>query len=229
MKPLIRLAAALIVLLSIHACIGDDILDDAVPESVTITAAVDTIGKGDAFQFEARFFNNIGVEEFRPVKWASSAPALLAIDQNGLATGLEKGTAIITAEVEIPGKPAVSDAVEVVIAEKTSTGTGDQRTGKLKATSNYTLTGDFTMEKQGADLILSLAADFKASSSLPGLYVYLSNNPNSIAGALEIGLTKTFEGAHSYTIPGNIGLNDYAHLLYYCKPFNVKVGEGVFD
>lgn len=217
------------ILFALQGCIGDDILDDAVPEALTITVAADTIGQGDTYQFEARFFNNIGVEEFRMIQWTSSAPTLLAIDQNGLATGLEKGTATITAEVEIPGKPAVSDAVEVVIAEKTSTGSGDQRTGKLKATSNYTLTGDFTMEKQGADLILSLAANYKASSSLPGLYVYLTNNPNSIAGALEIGPAKSFEGAHNYTIPGNVGLNDYAHLLYYCKPFNVKVGEGVFD
>ena len=230
MKRIILPALAFWVVLVFNNCIGDDILDDAVPESVMITNPIDTIGQGDAYQFEARFLNNVGIEENRPVKWTSSAPSLLSIDQNGLANGLTKGVAVITAEVALTGKPSVTDVIQVVIADNTSTNPNDNtRAGKLKATSSYTLTGDFTLEKQGSDLILTLAGNYKASSSLPGLYVYLSNNPNSIANALEIGPVTVFYGAHAYTIGGNIGLNDYAHLLYYCKPFNVKVGEGVFD
>ena len=68
------------------------------------------------------------------------------------------------------------------------------------------------------------AADV-ADDGLPGLYVYLSNNPNSVSGALEIGPVEVFEGAHDYTISG-LDITTYAYVLYFCKPFNVKVGHG---
>jgi len=58
------------------------------------------------------------------------------------------------------------------------------------------------------------------------LYVYLTNNPSTTAGALEIGKVTVFEGTHIYTIEGDIPLNQYNYLLYFCKPFNVKVGDG---
>ena len=45
---------------------------------------------------------------------------------------------------------------------------------------------------------------------------------------MEIGEVKVFKGAHRYTIGGDIALNQYKYLLYYCKPFNVKVGDGEF-
>ena len=37
------------------------------------------------------------------------------------------------------------------------------------------------------ELILSFAENYKTDDVLPGLYVYLTNNPNTINGALEIG------------------------------------------
>ena len=43
---------------------------------------------------------------------------------------------------------------------------------------------------------------------------------------LEIGAVEVFKGAHSYILEGDIPLNQYDYLLYYCKPFNVKVGDG---
>ena len=43
--------------------------------------------------------------------------------------------------------------------------------------------------------------------------------------AFEIGRVATFSGVHSYTIP-NKGINDYNYIVYFCKPFNVKVGHG---
>ncbi|MEM9549152.1 MAG: hypothetical protein AAGA77_24405, partial [Bacteroidota bacterium] len=60
---------------------------------------------------------------------------------------------------------------------------------------------------------------------LPGLYVYLTNNRNTTANALEIGAVEVFNGAHTYTVE-DVGINDYKFLLYFCKPFNVKVGDG---
>ena len=70
-----------------------------------------------------------------------------------------------------------------------------------------------------------LVTDLDGATSLPGLYVYLTNNPSTVNNAYEIGRVETFNGAHSYRISG-VGLNEYDYLLYWCKPFSVKVGDG---
>lgn len=60
--------------------------------------------------------------------------------------------------------------------------------------------------------------------------MYLTNNPNSIANAYEIGEVTIFDGAHSFELDANeVGLTDFDFVLYFCKPFNVKVGDGQFD
>ena len=43
--------------------------------------------------------------------------------------------------------------------------------------------------------------------------------------ALEIGAVETFNGAHSYVIE-NTDISEYEFILYFCKPFVVKVGDG---
>ena len=69
--------------------------------------------------------------------------------------------------------------------------------GIIQTTSNYNLTGSFTYEVVDGRLVLFLGNNYKASTSLSGLYVYLSNNPNSTAEAYEIGAVTVFEGEHS--------------------------------
>jgi len=99
--------------------------------------------------------------------------------------------------------------------------------GTINTTSSYKLTGSFTFSEsaQSSDLELKLDDDYCASTALPGLYVYLSNNRNNISSGLEIGAVEVFSGAHTYNIP-NTGINDYSFIVYFCKPFNVKVGDG---
>ncbi len=218
----------LVVLLPFLAsCIGDDVIFDAVPEAVRITASVDTLGLGDTFQFEARFTNTIGVTEDQPVNWRSSAPEIVGIDANGLATGIAAGTAEIEAEVS-GSEGAVRDVFPVVVGAETSEPTVTSRTGTIKTTSSYLLEGSFTLTQTGSDLSLIIGDDYRASSALPGLYLYLTNNPNSVNGALEIGEVTVFSGEHSYLIP-DTGLFDYEYIFYHCKPFNVKVGDGKID
>ena len=38
-------------------------------------------------------------------------------------------------------------------------------------------------------------------------------------------MVNIFDGAHEYTFTG-ADIFEYDYLLYYCKPFNVKVGDG---
>lgn len=214
------------ILLLFSGCIGDDIVFDTVPEAVRILNPVDSIMVGSTRQFEARYTNNIGEAEEQPVIWASSDAGVLAVDNAGRATGLAAGKATLTAEVLPDGKAPVSDAIEVVVSEdEVVGGPSAERSGTIRTTSSYLLEGSFTLREDGNDIVLEFAGDYRASTSLPGLYVYLTNNPSTVNNAFEIGRVETFSGAHSYRISG-VGLNDYGYLLYWCKPFSVKVGDG---
>lgn len=98
--------------------------------------------------------------------------------------------------------------------------------GTIQTTSSYKLTGSYEYGLNDAgQLVLDIARDYEASTALPSLYVYLSNNPNSTSGSYEIAEVIVFNGAHSYTLPSSIDISDYKYILYWCKPFNVKVGD----
>lgn len=206
------------------ACIGDDIIDDRVPAEVRITDGVDTLAVGSTYAFRATYFNEIGLAENLPVAWFSSDPVVISIDAAGLATAASVGQSVLSAEVTRPDNTVLRSERLVTVAETGST-TADTRTGVIRTTSSYLLEGDFTISAPAGPLVIEIADNYRASTALPGLYVYLSNNPNSTSGALEIGPVEVFSGAHRYTVP-NVGLDQYAYLLYYCKPFNVKVGDG---
>ncbi len=221
MKYLILSTLALLFFFT--GCIGDDIVDDYVPPAVKITNPVDTLAEGSTWQFEAKFTNNVGAEEDLPIEWSSSDLAVLTIDENGLATGVSKGPATVTAKATYQGA-TVEDSRQVIVDETTIVNP-TTRSGEIKTTSSYALKGSFLISQEGNGIKITISDDYMASTALPGLYVYLGNNPNSIANAYEISMVHVFNGAHSYTVPG-VGLNDYSYILYWCKPFNVKVGEG---
>ncbi|MCO6478248.1 MAG: hypothetical protein J5I94_16575 [Phaeodactylibacter sp.] len=216
-------------LLLLSGCIGDDVVFDTVPEAVRILNPVDSLTLGDTYQFEARFTNNIGEVEQRNAIWTSSDTEVLAIDGAGLATALAEGRATLTVEIVLDGKDPVSDATEVVVSEEDVVGgPSGERSGTIRTTSSYLLEGSFTLRENGGDIVLEFEGDYRASTSLPGLYVYLTNNPATVNNAFEIGRVETFSGAHSYRISG-VGLNEYDYLLYWCKPFSVKVGDGEME
>lgn len=208
-------------------CIGDDIIFDTIPERLTISNPVDSIQINTTYQFEAIFFNNIGQPADQEVSWTSTNEAVLSIDDQGLANGNELGETTIIASITLDDNSTITDEItlwvtegETIITEETT-----ERSGQINTTSSYPLSGDFTLKVQGNQLLLSLADNYETTASLPGLYVYLTNNPNTTNGAFEIGAVTTFSGAHSYTFSG-VEIDQYSHVLYFCKPFSVKVGDG---
>lgn len=209
----------------LSACIGDDIIDDFVEPTFRIMTKADTIAVGDAFQFEARYNNNVGLEEDIPINWTSFDPDILSINNNGLATGITKGTTTVEATVNGPDGNTLSESLEVTVSDTTVVVTTNSRSGTIKTTTFYELEGEFEMTMEDDRLIISIDDSYKASRSLPGLYVYLTNNPTTTNGAFEIGEVDVFSGAHTYELE-NIDINDYNYILYFCKPFNVKVGDG---
>lgn len=209
-------------LLFFTGCIGDDIIQDTVEAAIRIKNPIDSLTIGNTHQFEATYLNTIGMEEAADIIWSSSDMAILSIDDTGLASGLSDGVATVRAEVA-----ETQEEFQVIVTEEEVVNPSGPatRSGTIRTTSSYTLKGEFSLSEDGNKLLLEIANDYQASSGLPGLYLYLTNNPNSTNGALEIGEVEIFSGAHSYSIEG-AELNEYSHLLYYCKPFGVKVGDG---
>ncbi|MDA9262548.1 hypothetical protein N9P64_00410 [bacterium] len=98
--------------------------------------------------------------------------------------------------------------------------------GTIQTTSSYVLTGSYEYGINDAgQLVLDIGDDYEASTAIPRLFVYLTNNPNSPSGGYEIGEVTVFSGAHSYILPSSIDINDYKYILYWCKPYIVKVGD----
>ena len=214
------------------SCIGEDIIEDAVDPELRINNPLQSLAVNETYQFEATYLNNVGQEEENAtISWMSSNEAIVTIVENtGLATAIAEGSATITATITPEeGLPIVVEN-ELQITNETVV-TNMPRAGVIRTTSSYLLTGDFVLETNDdpqIDLRLRLEDSFRATTSLPGLYVYLTNNPNSINDALEIGPITTFSGAHSYNIE-DADLNQYNYLLFWCKPFSVKVGVGEFN
>ena len=214
--------------LVLFSCIGDDLVFDEVDPVVRIMNPVDTLEINSTYQFTVSYFNNVGQEDQLPAyTWSSSAPDVVSIDNTGLATAVSLGDADITVMGDSPDGITLQDSKTIVVGNNTVL-SSSTRTGTLRTTSSYALEGTFTLEEISGGVQLSFGEDYKASSALPGLYVYLTNNPNSNSNALEIGKVTSFSGAHLYEIM-DVGLNEYSHVLYYCKPFSVKVGDGAFD
>jgi len=224
-----RIVAVFSILLSsffMSSCIKDDVVDDYVNPEIRITSITDSLAIDSTFQSSALYFNNVGEQVEVEVVWTSSNDSVANITNSGLIKGVGIGTCTIyskyvNGEVEITDSFLIAVSVKVTVMVVTL-----EKSGTVATTSSYPVSGSYTLEVQGDDLLLTFNADYSADNSLPGLYIFLANNNSTTAGALEIGLVTVFNGVHSYLIP-NTGINDYGFILYFCKPFNVKVGQGI--
>ncbi len=209
--------------LFLQACIKDDFVEDTIDPEIRITTSPDTIAINSEFQFEAQYFNNIGQQQDVPLDWQSSDPSVLSIDATGLAQANALGEALIIANYTSGGL-TVSDTTSVVVGETTVV-ESLVGTGVIQTTSFYDLEGDFTISETATGVLIDVKDNYKASTGLPGFYLYLTNNASSIADAHEVSMITVFEGAHQYEVEG-VSIQDFSYLLFYCKPFNVKVGDG---
>lgn len=211
-------------LLFFTACIGDDIVEDIVDPTLRITNPLVEMEIGTEYQFEVMYFNSSGSPAIVSLEWTSSDTTVATVGEFGLVTALSYGE--VTIEVKTGNDIITSSSNTFEITDETIS--QPQRSGSLATTSSYTLEGDFILSEEEDGLRLTLMGNYLASSSLPGLEVYLTNNPNTTNGAYEIGPVSVFSGSHFYDIPAEVDLFEYSHVLYFCAPFNVKVGDGVF-
>ncbi len=209
--------------------------EEQIPESntqtptITITNGISQITAETNYQLELAFQDAMGnLADVPNSNWTSSNEALLQVDETGTLQAIAAGTVTLTVSVQVSNTIISAQSVINVIAPVVAMVTS--YSGEVVSKSSYTLEGGFTLASGNDGLILSLDESYKASTALPGLYVYLSNNANTTAGAYEIGAVTVFNGAHSYNLPNSIELMDYKYILYWCKPFNVKVGEAkIYD
>ena len=213
--------------LIMFSCIGEDVIDDEIEERLSIDNPIGEIEIGDTYQFTTTFFNNVGQPETTTANWLSTNSQFATITSDGLLTAISEGTTTIRATVNLSNDNVVSVEQTIMVTSEPVEDTLITKSGTIVTTSSYLLMGNFTISEleNSQNLELSIQENYQASTSLPGLYLYLTNNPNSINDALEIGPVQIFNGAHTYEIE-NININQYSYLLYWCEPFSVKVGEG---
>ncbi|GAB1856969.1 hypothetical protein MHTCC0001_18050 [Flavobacteriaceae bacterium MHTCC 0001] len=220
-------------MLLLNSCIGEDIVDDFVEPTIRINNPIGGLKVNDTHNFMATYFNNIGEEATTTITWSSSNNTIVSITNGGLATALAEGQTTITAMVTNNGTTINDTNTITVVAadeEVPDPPASNSKSGTLRTTSSYQLEGDFSLSiiENTNDLRLVLDSNYIADSSLPGLYLYLTNNPSSVNGAKEVGKVEVFNGAHEYTIP-DTDINDFKYLLYWCKPFRVKVGDAEIE
>lgn len=230
-KWMIKSFTALLCCLGLYCCIGTDIVDDFVEPRVMLGNPISAMVVGDSYQFEGAYFNNIGVNEPAAFQWTSSNVAVLEVDEQGNGLAKSPGTTSIKFTAN-----DVSDSVMLMVFDpetidedslRDTQQTPGIRTAPLKTVSSYQLEGSATLNENGG-LKLELSDDFATTDALPGLYMYLTNNLSTVNNALEIGAVEKFSGSQVYEIPGDVKINDYSHILFYCKPFRVAVGTGEF-
>lgn len=220
-----RISNALFLLLTVTGCVGTDVIDDLVPEKIEITNPIMSLKVGETYDLMYRYLNNVGMIEDAEVRWETSDVTKLNIDDQGKLMALEMGQSEIT--VILIENDEVMDKIIVEAADETVVLASGDKSGTIATTSSYKLSGDFVVNNIDGGVEIAIADNYVASEALPGLYVYLSNNPNTVSGALEIGEVTIFSGAHDYTVTEeNLTADTYSYLLYFCKPFNVKVGHG---
>ncbi|MCT4630730.1 Ig-like domain-containing protein [Winogradskyella sp.] len=218
-----------LLLLLVFNCIGEDVINDTVEAELRILNNIENLSVSESHQFNISFFNNVGEEEPITVSWTSSNTSVAVITQEGLLSGVSEGETTISVSAQY-NNTLVENSTIVTIVDGEVINLPNEKSGNIVTTSSYALSGSFTLTEieNTENLLLSFSDDYNASTSLPGLYLYLTNNPNSIANAQSLGPVSVFNGSHTYTID-NTGINDFSYLLYWCEPFGVKVGGGTIN
>lgn len=226
-----NLLTAFLFCIIVTSCIQDDIINDRVDPILRIENPLETLAIGATYQLEATYLNNIGQEEVINLSWITSDDQIVQVDNSGNILANNAGTATITVSAIDSENNLITTQDDITVTDNTNEEI-TIRSGIISTTSSYALSGNFTMEEitEENNIIIQISEDYEASTALPGLYLYLTNNPNSINGAYEVGPVTVFSGAHTYTFSANdVGLNQYGYLLYWCKPFSVKVGQGLIE
>lgn len=98
--------------LFLSGCIGIDYLEDPiVGERIEVSTLQAALMPAQTLQLTALYFDQYGIERQVMLNWASSAPQIAQVDENGQVTAVANGQAIITASYQT----ALSEPVSITV------------------------------------------------------------------------------------------------------------------
>ncbi|MDP5168777.1 MAG: DM13 domain-containing protein [Bacteroidia bacterium] len=150
-------------------------------------------------------------------EWRSDAPQIAEVSEDGMVTGLTTGATRIFAQAA--GISSSGYQLEVAAPSRSGTFTG---------LNGYQVRGTAFLENSDNGPIVRLGTDFQTSNG-PGLYVYLSNSANSVAGGVEVAKLRKNSGEDTYLLPSGVGLTTYSNVIILCKPFSIPFGSATLN
>lgn len=97
------------------------------------------------------------------------------------------------------------------------------RTATIRGSNGHSASGTARILRDGSSYVLELGDDFRIDSGNND--VMLTRQPSSRTSSdLNLGNMKSLTGRQTYSLP-NDG-SAYAHVLLWCRPFNVPIGVG---
>lgn len=217
-----------------NSCIGEDIVNDLIPESIKISADPNSheLAVGDSIQFSATFFNDIGDEVIgAEFEWKSSDISKVTIDSLGLAIRQDTGGVTISVCSNSIEQSWSLDRGLII-----RTGTFDN------SYSSYRTIGSVSLEDPGTGDFLIRFHDDADIGNGPKLYLILANSINSSYAVVEGSnpvnatfaqitankLSSDVVGETYFTPPSGININDYDYVVFYCA-FGVVFGYATLD
>lgn len=196
------------------------VASEAEVAQVTLAStAGNQIGVGQEVALSVEVFNVLGDPiAGLEVEYASLDPAYLAVDQNGVMTGLANGFGRTVATVE----GVQSNTLGIQVGQTS-------RTGTFSGANGYDAAGTTELFlAENGDVMLRLGDNFDTDFAL-GTFIYLSNSTlGSVTRneGLEI-QEVTSGGAHLFNVsaidPG-ISINEFDFVVVLCKPATITFG-----
>ncbi|WP_159086026.1 hypothetical protein [Flavobacterium faecale] len=225
----------LFIIVGFSSCIQEDIVNDEIDASIRINNSFSNFKVNDQVALDAFFFDNLGMRQTVAFDLKSSNPATVEVDNaNKIITGKALGTAVITVSTLYAGVTTTKETTVTVNAVTVNPGgtmptNSTAKVGTITKTSSYASAGDFEIVAIANGIRITFASNYVADQTLPGFAMYLTNNPNSISGALKIDSQGDsdgviYKGIHSIDVIG-VGINDFGYLTHWCEPFRIKVGQ----
>lgn len=149
--------------------------------------------------------------------WSSSNTEVASIDQDGNLSTISEGMSVITASAD-----GISGSVSIMVGDLV------KRSGQFDGLNGYSVSGDVNLIEGESGLMLELGSNFSASNG-PGLYLYLSNNTGSISGGFEISALRTNSGSDLYELDASVTIDQFNHVIVYCKPFGLAFGSATLN
>ena len=200
------------------------VIDDAEAVAIIEVSAEDNnaiLEAGSTLQLASRALNVTGSEVTSvEVTWASDNEQVATVDQNGLVTGVSDGMVRISVS-----SGTAQGFLDLTIGSSEAL----TRSGEIQGLNGYRASGSVALTTNtDGSLQLEFSDNFSIQNG-PGLYVYLSNSSNGVAGGIELGDLRSTSGADTYEIPAGVAINDFDFVILYCKPFGVGFGTAALS